>query len=64
MRWAGHIARMPELRCAYRIVVEILEGKRPLGSHRHGQEDSIKRELREIVREDVDLIYLSQDREQ
>jgi hypothetical protein len=31
MRWAGHVARMGEMRNAYRILV----GKRPLGRPRH-----------------------------
>jgi len=30
MRWAGHVARMGEMRGAYRILVEKPEGKRPL----------------------------------
>jgi hypothetical protein len=31
MRWAGHVARMGEKRNAYRILVGMPEGKRPLG---------------------------------
>jgi hypothetical protein len=31
MRWAGHIARMGERSGVYRVLVEKLEGKRPLG---------------------------------
>jgi hypothetical protein len=34
MRWAGHIARMEEKRNAYRLLVEKLEGKKPLGRPR------------------------------
>jgi hypothetical protein len=30
MRWAGHVARMGEKRNAYRLLVEMPEGKRPL----------------------------------
>jgi hypothetical protein len=30
MRWPGHVARMGENRNAYRILVDIPEGKRPL----------------------------------
>jgi hypothetical protein len=30
MRWAGHVARMGEMRNAYRILVGKPEGKRPL----------------------------------
>jgi hypothetical protein len=32
MRWAGHVARMGEKRTAYRILVGVPEGKRPLGN--------------------------------
>jgi hypothetical protein len=35
IRWAGHVARMGEKRCAYRILVGIAEGRRPLGRPRH-----------------------------
>jgi hypothetical protein len=31
MRWAGHVARMDEGRCVYRVLVVRFEGKRPLG---------------------------------
>ena len=30
MRWAGHVARMGERRCVYRVLVGKPEGKRPL----------------------------------
>jgi hypothetical protein len=30
IRWAGHVARMGEMRNAYKILVGVLEGKRPL----------------------------------
>lgn len=39
------------------------EGKRPLGILRCKQEDIIKMRLREIDLEDVDWIYLVQDRD-
>jgi hypothetical protein len=31
MRWAGHVVRMGEPRCVYRVLVGKPEGKRPLG---------------------------------
>jgi hypothetical protein len=31
MRWAGHVARMGEMRCACRVLVGRPEGKRPRG---------------------------------
>jgi hypothetical protein len=34
MRWAGHVARMGVVRGAYNILVERLEGRRPLGRPR------------------------------
>jgi hypothetical protein len=34
MRWAGHVARMGEKRNAYRMLVGMPEGKRPLGRPR------------------------------
>jgi hypothetical protein len=34
MRWAGHVARMGEVRGAYNILVERPEGRRPLGRPR------------------------------
>jgi hypothetical protein len=45
MRWAGHVARMGEMRNAYRILVGKLEGKRPLGRPRHMWVDNIKMDL-------------------
>jgi hypothetical protein len=33
-RWAGHVARMGERRCVYRVLVENPEGKTPLGKLR------------------------------
>jgi hypothetical protein len=34
MKWAGHVARMGEVRGAYSILVERPEGRRPLGRPR------------------------------
>jgi hypothetical protein len=34
MRWAGHVARMGEIRTAYKILVGKLGGKRPFGRPR------------------------------
>jgi hypothetical protein len=46
MRWEGHGARMGEKRNVCRILVEKLEGKRPLGRPRRRWVDNIKMELR------------------
>jgi hypothetical protein len=63
MRWAGHVARMGEVRGAYNILVGRPEGRRPLVRPRHRWEDNIKMDLREIGFGDVDWIHLSQDRD-
>jgi hypothetical protein len=62
MRWAGHVARMGEVRGAYNILVGRLEG-RPLGRPRHRCVDNIKMDLREIGFGDVDWFHLAQNRD-
>jgi hypothetical protein len=47
MRWAGHVARMGEVKGAYNILVGRPEGRRPLGRPRRRWEDNIKINLRE-----------------
>jgi hypothetical protein len=51
MRWAGHVARIGEKRNAYRLLVGMPEGKRPLGRPRRRWVDNIKVDLRERERE-------------
>jgi hypothetical protein len=63
MRWAGHVARMGEVRGAYNILVWRPEGKRPLGRSRRRWEDNIKMDLREIWFGDVDWMHWAQDRD-
>jgi hypothetical protein len=46
MRWAGHVARMGEVRGACNILVGRLEGRRPLGRPRRRWEDNMKIDLR------------------
>jgi hypothetical protein len=48
MRWAGHVARMREVRYVYRVLVGKPEGKRPLERLRRRRDDGIKMDLREI----------------
>jgi hypothetical protein len=62
MRWAGHMARMREVRGAYNILLGRPEGRRPLGRPRRTCEDNIKMDLREIGFGDVDWIHWAQDR--
>jgi hypothetical protein len=63
MRWAGHVARMGEVRGAYNILVGRPKGRRPLGRPRRRWEDNIKMDLREIGFGGVDWIHLAQDRD-
>jgi hypothetical protein len=47
-RWAGYVAQMGKKMNAYRILLEKLEGKRPVGRPRCRWADNIKIDLREI----------------
>jgi hypothetical protein len=55
---------MGEKRNAYRILVGMPEGKRPLGRPRHRWVDNIKMNLREIGWDSMDWTDLAQDRDQ
>jgi hypothetical protein len=55
---------MGETRNAYRILVGMPDGKRPLGRTRRRWMDNIKMDLREIVWDGVDWIDMAQDRDQ
>ena len=57
------MARMGDKRGACRVLVGRPEGKRPLGSPRHGWEDNIKVYLQEVGWGGMDLIDLAQDRD-
>jgi hypothetical protein len=63
MRWAGHVARMGEVRGAYNILVGKPVGRRPLGRPGHRWEDNIKLDFGETGFWDVDWIHLTQDRD-
>jgi hypothetical protein len=62
MRWACRVARMGEKRNAYRLLVEMPEGKRPLGRPSHRRVDNIRMDLGDVGWGDVDWIGLAQDR--
>jgi hypothetical protein len=64
IRSAGYVARMREMRNAYKILVGKPEGKRPLGRPRFRRKDNIRMDLRETGWEDVDWMYMAQDRDQ
>jgi hypothetical protein len=57
MRWARLIAHMGEMRSAYKIVVRIFEGYRPLWGW-----EIIRLDLREIGWEILGCIHLAQNR--
>jgi hypothetical protein len=61
MRWAGHVARMGEVRGAYKILVGRPQGRRQLGRPRRSWEDNMKIDLGKIWFGDVDWIHLAQD---
>ena len=48
MRWAEHVARIGQRRCAYRILMGKTQGKRPLGRARRRWEDNNKIDLQEV----------------
>jgi hypothetical protein len=58
MRWEGHVARMGEMRSAYRLLVGKPEGRRPLGRPRRRWLDNIRMDLVEVGWGDVDWIGL------
>jgi hypothetical protein len=64
MRWAGHVARIGEKRNAYRLLVGMPEGKRPLGRPRRRLVDNIKMALRKMGWGGMDWIDLAQNRDQ
>ena len=61
-RWAGHAARMEEGKVLHKVLVEKLEGKRPLGRPRCRWEDNTKIDVQEGGRGCGDCMELAQDR--
>jgi hypothetical protein len=54
---------MGEGRGAYRILVGIPEGRRPLGRPRRRWEDNIRMDLQEVGRGGMEWIDMAQDRD-
>ena len=63
MRWAGHVARVGEVRDVHRVLVGKPEGKRPLGTPRRRWEDNIKMDRQEVGGGRGDWMDLAQDRD-
>ena len=63
MRWAGHVARMGEMKAVYRGLVGKPEGKKQLGRPKHRWVDNIKIDLQEVVCRDMDWFDVAQDRD-
>jgi hypothetical protein len=61
LRWAGHVARMGDRRCAYRVLVGRREGRRTLGRPRLRWEYNIKIDLEGVRWGGINFIVLSQD---
>ena len=48
LRWAGHVARMGEVKGSFKILAGKPTGKRPLGRSRHKWDDNTRMNLKEI----------------
>jgi len=62
IRWAGHVARIGEMRGVYRVLVPRPEGKRPHGRPRRRWKCNSKMALHKVGYEGVDWIDVAQDR--
>jgi len=63
VRFAGHVARMGELRNSQNISVGKSEGKRPLGRPGRRREHNSRLDLREIMWKVVDWMHLAGERD-
>jgi len=63
MRWAGHVARMSEVRGVYRVLVGKPKGRRPLGKPRCRWVDNIRMDLQEVGCGYMDWIWLAHNRD-
>jgi hypothetical protein len=59
----GHVALVGQMRNAYKILVGKPGRKRSLGRHRSRWKDNIRTDLREMGREIVDWMHLTQVRD-
>ena len=63
LRWAGHVTRMEESRCARKILRDKPTGKRPSGKPRRRWEDNIIMDPKEIGINRMNLFDSAQDRD-
>jgi hypothetical protein len=56
LKWAGHVARIGDMRNAH-ILVGKPEEKRPRGISRHRWEDNIRMDMKKIGWESVDRMH-------
>ena len=62
LRWTGHVARMENVRGAFKILTGKATGKRPLGRPRRRWEDKIRMDLEEIGINAGNWVDSAQDR--
>ena len=63
LRWAGHVARLEEGMCAFKILTGKRTGKRSLGSHKRRSEANISMDLTEISIITRNFLNSTQDRD-
>jgi hypothetical protein len=63
MRWAGHVARVRQMRNAYKILVGNLK-RRSFGRYRRRWEDSIRIDRSEMGWKHVERMHVAQNRDQ
>jgi hypothetical protein len=62
--WMGHVARMRDMRNAYKVLLRKCYRKRPLQRSTHGWKNNIRMDLTEIGWEGMDWTCLGQERDQ
>ena len=63
LKWAGHVARMEEVRSAFKTVTGTPKGNRRPVRPRRRQEENIRMDLKEIVINTRNWIDLTEDRD-
>ena len=60
LRWAGHVARIEEVRSSFKMLTGKPTGKRHLGRSRRRWEDNIRMDLKEIA---INWVDSAEDRD-